>query len=392
MSGWRTIGATELPVNVGINNFDEIRFEYFRDSTVALEAFKADQLDWRTESSAKDWATAYDFPAVQDKRVVLEEFPIRNIGIMQAFAFNLRRDKFQDPRVRRAFDLAFDFEDMNQALFFGQYHRITSYFDGTELASSGVPQGQELEILESVRDKVPPELFTEPYREPDRRRRRSDARQSARGAEAARRGRLGGEGPPPDQRQDRRAVHGRVPDRPAQFRAGGAALQALLERLGIVMSVRTVDQTQYQNRLRQFDFDVIVHSWGQSLSPGNEQRYFWGSEAADMPGTGNVGGIKNPAVDALIERVIFAKTREELVAATRALDRVLMWNHYVVPQWTYGKQRTARWDRFARPEHMPAYAAAAFPTIWWWKADAAPAPRPSLEPQALTGPAAESRA
>jgi microcin C transport system substrate-binding protein len=362
----------KLPVNVGINNFDEIRFEYFRDTTVALEAFKADQLDWRTESSAKDWATAYDFPAVKDKRVVLEEFPIRNMGIMQAFAFNLRREKFQDARVRRAFDLAFDFEDMNQALFFGQYHRITSYFDGTELASSGVPEGLELKILESVRDKVPPELFTEPYRAPTG------------GGLDAMRGNLrealkllseaGWE------IKDRRLTNIKTGepfmvefliDQP-NFERVVLRYKPFLERLGIVMSVRTVDQTQYQNRLRQFDFDVIVNSWGQSLSPGNEQRYYWGSEAADIPGTGNVGGIKNPAVDALIERVIFAKTREELVAATRALDRVLLWNHYVVPQWTYGKQRTARWDRFAKPERMPTYAAAAFPTVWWWKADAAP--------------------
>ena len=156
----------DLNVNIGRDNFDEMRFEYFRDSTVAIEAFKADHVDWRTENSAKNWATAYDFPAVKDKRVLLEEFPPRNRGIMQAFAFNTRRDKFKDPRVRRAFNFAFDFEEMNKQIFFGQYKRITSYFDGTELASSGLPQGQELEILETVRDKVPPEVFTTPYTNP----------------------------------------------------------------------------------------------------------------------------------------------------------------------------------------------------------------------------------
>ena len=156
----------DLNVNIGRDNFDEMRFEYFRDQTVALEAFKADHVDWRTENSAKNWATAYDFPAVKDKRVLLEEFPIRDRGIMQAFAFNTRRDKFKDPRVRRAFNFAFDFEEMNKQIFFGQYTRINSYFDGTELASSGLPQGQELEILETVRDKVPPELFTTPYSNP----------------------------------------------------------------------------------------------------------------------------------------------------------------------------------------------------------------------------------
>jgi microcin C transport system substrate-binding protein len=144
-----------------------------------------------------------------------------------------------------------------------------------------------------------------------------------------------------------------------------------LERIGVDASVRTVDDAQYENRLRQFDFDVITYSWAESLSPGNEQRGFWGSQAADQPGSRNIGGIKNPAVDMLIDRVIFAKTREELVAATKALDRVLLWNHYLVPQWTYGKVRTARWNRFGHPSTMPKYGAASFPTIWWWDAEKA---------------------
>src|SRR5664279_4843601 len=153
----------DVNVAIGTRNFQQLRFEYFRDSTVALEAFKGDQVDWRTENSAKNWATAYDFPAVRDKRVVLEEFPIRNFGVMQAFTLNTRRDKFKDARVRRAFNFAFDFEEMNKQIFFGQYKRISSYFEGTELASSGLPEGKELEILETVRDKVPAELFSKPY-------------------------------------------------------------------------------------------------------------------------------------------------------------------------------------------------------------------------------------
>ncbi len=156
----------DIPVNIGRDNFDQIRFEYFRDTTVALEALKADHVDWRTENSAKSWATSYDFPAVQDKRVMLEEFPIRNVGVMQAFAFNIRRDKFQDARVRRAFNYAFDFEEMNKQLFYGQYKRIASYFEGTELAARDLPQGEELKILESVRDKVPAEVFTTAYSNP----------------------------------------------------------------------------------------------------------------------------------------------------------------------------------------------------------------------------------
>ena len=173
-SAGRTIVYERVPdhwgrtinVNVGRDNFDELRFEYFRDTTVALEAFKADAVDWRSENSAKDWATAYDFPAVTDKRVVLEEFPINNFGLMQAFAFNIRRAKFQDPRVRLAFNYAFDFEEMNKQIFYNQYTRISSYFQGTELASSGLPTGRELELLETVRDKVPAELFTTAYGNP----------------------------------------------------------------------------------------------------------------------------------------------------------------------------------------------------------------------------------
>ena len=361
----------DLNVVVGTRNFQTIRYEYFRDSTVTLEAFKGDQVDWRTENSAKNWATSYDFPAVRDKRVVLEEFPVRNVGSMQAFAFNVRRDKFKDARVRRAFNFAFDFEEMNKQVFFGQYKRISSYFEGTELAASGLPEGKELEILETVRDKVPADLFTKPYTNP-----------------------VGG---------NQQANRNNLRDALALFREAGYEIQNTklidaktgvqfaveflvddpqterfvlfykpsLERLGMTVGVRVVDSAQYENRLRQWDFDIIVASWGQSLSPGNEQRDFWSSPAADRPGSRNLVGIKNPAVDAMIERVIFSRDRDDLVAATKALDRVLLWNFYVVPQWTYGKQRTARWDRFGHPENMPKYGAAAFPTVWWWDAEKA---------------------
>jgi microcin C transport system substrate-binding protein len=361
----------DLPVNVGRDNFDELRFVYFRDTTVALEAFKADQLDWRTENSAKNWATAYDFTAVNDKRVLKEEFPVRSRGVMQAFVLNTRRDKFKDARLRRAFNFAFDFDEMNKQLFFGQYTRVVSYFDGTELASSGVPSGAELEILETVRDKVPPEVFTTAYSNPS-----SGTPEAVRNnlREALRLLRAAGY-----EVRDQKLVNAKSGEPLAvELLASDPSFERInlfykpsLERLGIAVTIRTVDDAQYENRLRQWDFDIITNSWAESLSPGNEQRDYWGSAAADVAGSRNYVGVKNPAVDALIERVIFAKSREELVAATRALDRVLLWNHYVVPQWTYGKQRTARWDRFGRPDKMPEYGAAAFPTIWWWDADKA---------------------
>jgi microcin C transport system substrate-binding protein len=356
----------DLPVSVGRDNFDEIRYEYFRDPTVAIEAFKADHVDWRSENSAKNWATAYDFPAVRDKRVLLEEFDINSIGVMQGFVFNTRRGKFQDPRVRRAFNFAFDFEEMNRQIFFGQYKRVASYFEGTELASRGLPEGAELAILESVRDKVPPEVFKQPYENPvggDPTKVRTNLREGVRLLREA-----------GYEVRDRRLVNVKTGEPlTVEFLMSSPdtvrfvePYKPNLERLGIGVTMRTVDDAQYENRLRQWDYDIITSTWGQSLSPGNEQRGYWGSESADRPGSRNYIGVKNPAIDALIERVIFAKSRDELVAATRALDRVLLWNHYVVPQWTYGKVRSARWNRFGRPDPLPKYGFSAFPTLWWW--------------------------
>ena len=362
----------DLGVNIGRNNFDELRYEYFRDSIVAIEAFKADQVDWRTENSAKNWATAYDFPAVAEKRVLLEEFQNRSSGIMQAFAMNLRRDKFRDARVRRALNYAFDFEEMNKQIFFGQYKRISSYFDGAEeLASSGLPQGRELEILEAVRSDVPAEVFTTAWSNPvggNPEAVRGNLREALRLLKEA-----------GYEVRDRKLIDSKT-GAPFAIELLGADpsfervmlfFKPSLERLGIDVSVRTIDPAQYENRLRTWDFDIVVASWPESLSPGNEQREFWGSQAADMAGSRNIIGIKNPAIDKLIERLIFAKGRDDLIAATRALDRVLLWNHYVVPQWTYNKSRTARWDRFGRPAELPKYGQSAFPSIWWYDAEKA---------------------
>ena len=363
--------AKDLNINLGRDNFDELRFEYFRDSTVALEAFKADAIDWRSENSAKSWATAYGFPAVKDKRVVLEEFPQRNRGIMQGFAFNIRRDKFKDARVRRAFNFAYDFEEMNKQIFFGQYRRITSYFDGTELASSGLPEGRELELLEKLRDKVAPELFITPYSNPVG---GSPEKVRANLREAMRLLREAG-----FEVRDQKLVNSKTGEAMSveiltedpNVERYVLFYKPSLERLGIAVSVRIVDNPQYENRLRNWDFDMIVAVWPESLSPGNEQRDFWSSAAAELQGSRNYVGIKNPAVDALIDQLIFAKDRGELVATTKALDRVLLWNHYVVPQFTIDRVRSARWDRFARKDPLPDYAGAAFPTVWWWDAEKA---------------------
>ncbi|HYF55087.1 MAG TPA: extracellular solute-binding protein [Salinarimonas sp.] len=358
--------ARELNVNVGRHNLDQIRTEYYRDATVLLEAFKGDQIDFREENIARNWATAYDFPAVREGRVVREEFEERASGRMQAFVLNMRRGKFQDERVRRAFNLAFDFEDINRNLFYGAYERIDSFFEGTDLASSGLPEGRERAILEEMRGKIPESVFTEPYRNPVAGTPdafRNNLRQAFELLKAA-----------GYEQKGRSLVNVKTGEPLAVEFLGFDASQEryvlaykqALERLGIPVTLRIVDPSQYQNRVRAFDFDMTTAVWPQSLSPGNEQRDFWGSAAADRPGSRNLMGLKDPAVDALIERVIFSTDRDDQVAAVKALDRVLLHLDLVVPQWTYNKERTARWNRFSHPEVMPRYGAAAFPTIWWY--------------------------
>lgn len=357
----------DLPVNRGRYNFDTLRVEYFRDASVMLEAFKGDQFDFRSENIARNWATAYDdFPAVKAGRIVKEEFEQKGSGIMQGFFFNLRKAKFADPRVRRAFNLAFDYEDINKTLFFGLYNRVNSYFYGTDLASSGLPEGREKEILESVKDKVPAKVFTTPYANPvngSAENLRNNLREAVRLLGEAgweiRGGKLVNKTTAEPFTVEFLGFDG-------SFERYVLPYRQQLGRIGIQAELRVVDAAQYQNRVRAFDFDVVTLARGQSLSPGNEQREYWGSAAADRQGSQNISGIKDAGVDALIERVIYARDRDDLFAATRALDRVLLAHDYVVPQWSSRVARTVRWNRFGHPATMPVNASPAFPTIWWW--------------------------
>jgi microcin C transport system substrate-binding protein len=357
----------DLPVNVGQHNVDEIRYEYFRDDTVEFEAFKADQVDWRTETTAKTWATGYDFPAVQQGRVIKEMFEERGSGVGTGFIYNLRRPFLEDRRVRQALNLAFNFEETNRTLFFDQYERIDSYHFGSELAAEGLPEGRELEILETVRDEVPPEVFSEEYQPPvaaDQQQHRQNLRQAI--------GLLRDAGFELRGRQLVNAETGRPVELEFLYQSSpaweriGLRLQQDLRLIGIAVSLRPVDSAQFINRVRARDFDLIYTGWGQSLSPGNEQLEYFGSAAADLEGSRNYGGIKDPAVDKLIRRIVFAKDRDELVASTKALDRVLLWNEYILPGWTLRAVRTARWDRYGRPETLPTYNEPMFPQIWWW--------------------------
>ena len=352
-----------IPTNVGTNNWDIVRYDYYRDDTVSLEAFKAGAYDFRQEASAKAWATGYDVPAAKDGRLKLELISNEVPTGMQCFAFNTRRDIFKDRRVRLALTYAFDFEWTNKTLFYGQYTRTKSYFSNSELASSGLPTGDELQILEKYRGRVPDEVFTTEYAPPTTDG-SGNIRDNLRKAVEL----LKQAGWVIKDRQLANATSGQpmafeiLLDNPLFERISQPMIQNL-ERLGIKASIRTVDSAQYESRSDNYDFDMIVETFGQSLSPGNEQRDFWSSKSADTPGGRNKIGIKDPVIDELIDLVISAPDRESLIVRTHALDRVLLWGHYVIPNWHIQAWRVAYWNRFSRPEKTAKYNLG-FDT-WW---------------------------
>jgi microcin C transport system substrate-binding protein len=355
--------GADLPVNRGRNNFDQVRYEYFRDANVALEAFKAGEYDFRPENSSRLWATAYTGPAFASGQIVREEVPNERGTGMQGFVFNTRRDMFKDPRTRQALAYAFDFEWTNENLFYGQYARTDSYFSNTELASEGLPNEAELALLEPYRDQLPAEVFTQVYQPPSSAvpgGLRANLRKALELLQEAgwevRDGRM------VDSATGQPFTFEILLVSPEFERIAGPFVQNL-KRLGIEAQIRTVDTAQYQNRTDDFDFDMVTNVWGQSQSPGNEQRDFWSSAAADTRGSRNLAGIKDPVVDHLIDKIITAGSREELITATRALDRVLLWGHYVVPHWHTRVDRIAYWDKFDRTDVNPRYAIDVF--AWW---------------------------
>ena len=354
--------GANLPINVGQNNFDRIRYDYYRDQTVALEAFKSGRYDIRNENASLVWATGYDFPARRDGRVKLEEVRHARPTGMQAFVFNIRREQFKDPVLRQAMAYAFDFEWSNEHLFYGQYARTSSYFSNSELAATELPSKAELALLEPWRGKIPDEVFTTVYSPPSTDGSgniRSNLRTALRLLKQA--GYKIEDNALISPKTGKPVVFEILLVSPA-FERIVAPFAQNLKRLGIVANVRTVDQSQYINRIRSFDYDMIIGGAGQSESPGNEQRDYWSSDAADREGSRNTIGIRNPAVDALIDRIVDAPDRKSLVAATRALDRVLLWNHYAIPQWHVRMDRLAYWDRFGIPKH-PKYGA---DVMSWW--------------------------
>lgn len=359
----------DLPVNRGLNNFDRIRVDYYRDATAIRLALKSGSVDFREENQAKAWALEYDVPAVEKGWLRKELIRNQRPTGMQGFVMNTRRPVFSDPGVREALAYAFDFEWTNKNLFFSQYTRTESYFSNSELASSGLPEGEELAILERVRGRIPDRVFTSSYRAPttdgsgwarDNLRRAFALLQQA-GWEV----------------QDMKLTNIQTGERMRfEILLVSAAFERIvlpftrnLRRLGVDVSVRLVDQTQYINRLRSFDYDMFIFTWGQSESPGNEQRNFWSSAAADNPSSRNFAGIRDPVVDELIELVITAPSRESLVARTRALDRVLLSGYYVVPNWHIRSDRVLYWDKFSRPPD--AVRSGVMVGRWWYDADRA---------------------
>ncbi len=356
--------GADLAVRAGVGNFDTLRYDYYGDDTIAVEALKANEYDFRLENSSQVWATGYEVPAVEQGRLIKELVEHERPAGMQAFFFNTRRAKFADPLVREALNYAFDFEWSNQNLFYGQYTRSNSFFTNSELASSGVPEGEELALLEPYRDQLPAELFTEPFALP-----LTDGSGNLRENLRTASGLLSEAG---WEIQDGALTSTETGETltlefllvsPTLERVVSPVVQNL-QRLGIEASFRTVEPAQYQELVQAFDYDIIVSTAAQSQSPGNEQRDFFSSQAADTEGSRNWAGIKSPVVDELIGKIINAPDRDTLVATTRALDRVLLWSYYVIPNWYAPTDRTVYWDKFGKPEINAKYSLAS-PGTWW---------------------------
>ena len=358
----------DLPVNKGRFNFDTLRYDYYRDTTVSLEAFKAGEYDFRQETSSKQWATSYTGPQFDSGELVKAEIPHHRPTGMQAFIFNTRRDIFSDPKVRQALGYAFDFEWTNKNLFYNAYARTHSFFSNSEMAATELPTAEELEILTPLKDQIPSEVFTTVYRAPTydgsgniRRELRDALRLLKSAGWELKNGKL-------IQKESGQPLTFEILIAQKEMERIIAPMSKNLSRLGVDVSIRVVDVSQYINRLRAFDFDMVVGSFGQSSSPGNEQREFWGSYNADKPGSRNIIGIQSPAIDTLIELLIKAPNREQLVLRTRALDRVLQWNHYVIPHFHSRSDRIAYKNKFDFPKIRPDYDLG-FDT-WWVKESA----------------------
>ena len=359
--------AKDLPVNKGTANFDVVQVDYYRDTTVAFEAFKAGQIDIHEENTAQNWATKYDFPAIRDGLVLKEQVTHEVPQGMQSFVFNTRRPVFQDARVRRALGYLFDFEWMNKSFFYDSYTRTKSYFENSDLAARGLPEGEEMEILQKYKGRIPDAVFTAEYKPPvydGSGNIRDGVREALRLLKEA--GWSSKNGKLVNDKTGQPFEFEFLIDDPRFERIVLPYLKNL-ERIGVTAKLRNVDAAQYENRRREFDYDMISIRFGTSLAPGTELREFYGSKAADTPGSPNMPGIKNPVIDELIDLAIAARSRAELIPIVKALDRVLLNSYYGIPNWYSGMYRVAYWNKFKKPPNQPKYAS--MPTsvfgMWW---------------------------
>ncbi len=358
----------ELWLNKGRHNFDVVRYDFYRDEQVAFEAFKAGQIDYRDEHTSRLWATAYDFPAVKNGAVKMVTMPHSNTLPMQGVIFNLRKEQFRDRKFREAFIHLIDFEWFNKMLSYGLLTRINSYFFNSELAASGLPSKEELEILEPLRGQIPPEVFTTEYKLPV-----TDG--SGNNREGARRAiallkEAGWElrnGKMTNVKSGQPLSFELLLGEPRMERFA-LPFKQWCERVGVEVRLRTVDPVQYQKRMDEFDFEATIELFANSLSPGNEQREFWGSKAADTKGSRNTLGVKDPAIDKLVELIVSAPDRKSLITRSRAFDRVLLWNQFFVPQYYSTTWWVAYWDKFGRPDRLAKYSPRGW-TTWWIDAE-----------------------
>lgn len=363
----------DLPLFKGMYNFDKIIYDYYRDEDVMHEAFLSGAFDAKEENHQKRWMESYDTPAVKSGEIVKEVLDNHSPEGMQAYVYNIRRPLFQDIKVREALSYAMDFEWSNKQFAYGQYVRTDSFFENSELASSGLPSDAELKILDPYRGKIPDAVFTSVYSPPTTDgsgNDRANLKKAVALLKEAGYTQLGKDGV-----RFRIDKNGKVQRLSFEilyfsnsFERWVMPFIANLKKIGVEATFRVVDPSQYQNRMDSFDFDMTIQSFGQSESPGNEQREFWGSDRADMKGSRNIIGIKDPVIDDLVTQLIHATSREDLVTKTRALDRVLLWRHYVIPMWHYPKWRVAYWAKLKRPEHLSNQSPLI--TTTWWRADA----------------------
>lgn len=357
----------DLPLHRGRYNFDKIRYTYYRDANVALEAFFAGEYDVREENIAKLWETNYDAPAIKDGRITKSVIPNQRPTGMQGWIYNIRKPVFSDPRVREALAYAFDFDWSNKQFAYGSYTRTNSFFENSDLASSGLPQGKELALLEKYRGKIPDAVFTTEYQPPKTDgtgNNRANLRIAMKMLDNAGY-KTGPDGIRVHEKTGQKLAFEILESNPA-FERWTAPFIQNLQKMGVQATFRVVDDAQYQNRLQNFDFDITTMAIAQSDSPGNEQRDFWKADKADLAGSRNYIGIKDPVIDDLIEIIIQAQHRDDLLAATHALDRVLLWNHYVIPHWHFGAWRLAWWNTLEKPAKLSGISPGISDT-WWAK-------------------------